>query len=608
MQIKFIRKLLLLLILSQSFQTLLFAQALPIKVEGDITEDDRSLAAVAVQVVCNGKVNTSILSDANGEYSFKLPQGKDYYIVFTKDGYVSKRFTVSTRNIPKEIEANEFSTLTAKVVLFKKVNGVDYSPLSEPMVKYYFDPKKQEFAYDMGYLNQMLAKLEIIKEAERLMKAKEQEVENQYHNAIKAADRAFEHKEYRESMSKYKEALAIKPKEIHPQTQINILTKLISDEDLARKELSQRLAKEAADAETAKQKAEEERKAKELLEKDAKSKLDADRLAKEKVATDAAKAKAESDRIAKEKADAEAKMKAESDRIAKEKAAAAALIAKNEAELVAKQKVEKESKIKAEAALKTKIEDERIAKEKAAIDSAKAVAAMRDAKAKAEEDKLIKEFLEKEAKAKAEEARLAKEKEIAEQNKRKAEEARIAKELIEADRVAKEKAIIEAAKAKSEADRIAKEKAEANAKAKALAEQETENKAKEAMYKAAIVKGDEFFKLKKYMNAEGQYQTALTIKGGDEYAKLRLMECEKLIRSDSNQKTDERQKQLLAKYPEGVTEEIIPGDGVLVIKRVLVKSKVAYVYEKKIFNWGGIACFRDGSPIPETVFEFDTKK
>jgi hypothetical protein len=87
-----------------------------------------------------------------------------------------------------------------------------------------------------------------------------------------------------------------------------------------------------------------------------------------------------------------------------------------------------------------------------------------------------------------------------------------------------------------------------------------------------------------------------------------LLECEKILQSDASQSVDDRQKQLLAKYPPGVTEEMVPGDGVVVVKRIVVKNQTAYVYEKKIFNWGGIACFRDGNSITEIVFEQETKK
>ena len=146
------------------------------------------------------------------------------------------------------------------------------------------------------------------------------------------------------------------------------------------------------------------------------------------------------------------------------------------------------------------------------------------------------------------------------------------------------------------------------AKEKAAADAAAKSKLYETSYKENIAKGDGAFNAKKYAEAEKFYQIALTYKGGDQYAKDRLVECEKMISSDANQITNERQKQLLAKYPPGVTEEVIPAEGVVVIKRVLVKDKVAFVYEKKIFNWGGLAFFRDGLPITEPVFEQETKK
>ena len=127
-------------------------------------------------------------------------------------------------------------------------------------------------------------------------------------------------------------------------------------------------------------------------------------------------------------------------------------------------------------------------------------------------------------------------------------------------------------------------------------------------FKDALKKADGFFTAKRFVDAKGAYEEALLLKGGDAYAKAQLIECEKVINADAAQKVDERQKALLAKYPAGVTEEMLPGDGVVIIKRVLVKGQVAYVYEKKIFTWGGVACFRDGSSITEVVFEQETKK
>ncbi len=65
---------------------------------------------------------------------------------------------------------------------------------------------------------------------------------------------------------------------------------------------------------------------------------------------------------------------------------------------------------------------------------------------------------------------------------------------------------------------------------------------------------------------------------------------------------------LLLKYKPGVTEEKIEGDGIIIIKRVVVRDQEAWVYEKKIFNWGGISYFRDKQPITASTFEQETSK
>ena len=132
---------------------------------------------------------------------------------------------------------------------------------------------------------------------------------------------------------------------------------------------------------------------------------------------------------------------------------------------------------------------------------------------------------------------------------------------------------------------------------------------KEDKYKEAKNKGDNFFNLKRYLDAKTAYEDALIAKGGDSYAKGRLAEIEKLLKSDlaAAKEVDAKQKELLAKYPPGVTEETIVATGVVIIQRVVVKDTTAYVYQKKIFSWGGISCFRDAKAITESTFEQETK-
>ena len=128
-------------------------------------------------------------------------------------------------------------------------------------------------------------------------------------------------------------------------------------------------------------------------------------------------------------------------------------------------------------------------------------------------------------------------------------------------------------------------------------------------YKNAITNGDNYFKTKRYLDAKKAYQEALIIKANDTYAKNKLLELEKILNSDLANLTelDAKMKALMAKYPLGVTEETIEGPGVTVIQRVVVTKYSAYVYQKKMFSWGGITFLRDATQITEPIFEQETK-
>ena len=64
---------------------------------------------------------------------------------------------------------------------------------------------------------------------------------------------------------------------------------------------------------------------------------------------------------------------------------------------------------------------------------------------------------------------------------------------------------------------------------------------------------------------------------------------------------------LTLKYPQGVTEETVPGKGFVEIRRILVKGEDAWVYRKKIFNFGQVVFFKDDDQITQSVWENETK-
>lgn len=77
---------------------------------------------------------------------------------------------------------------------------------------------------------------------------------------------------------------------------------------------------------------------------------------------------------------------------------------------------------------------------------------------------------------------------------------------------------------------------------------------------------------------------------------------------ESKKIIDKKIADLLAKYKQGVTEEQMEGEGIIIIKRTVVREQEAWVYEKRIFNWGGVSYFRDRQPITAGIFEQETAK
>jgi hypothetical protein len=566
------------------------AQSVPLRFQGNVSDERNALSGVTLQVAKGGRVINNILTDAGGRYSFELPMGADYMVTVSKEGYVSKKFSVSTIGIPAEMSGLRFPSVEASLSLFKKMESIDYSLLAQPINKFYFDIEREDFVFDENHLKQMKKGIDLIKEQEKALLAKEKEREERYLAAVKGGDKAFLKKEWQNALTFYEQALVIKSEEAYPKEQIEKTNKALSDEK-AGQAASELAAKNAADAAAAKA----------LAEKQAKEKADAEALAKKQADELAAKQAAESAaavlaaKAAKEKADAEA-AKALADKQAREKADAEALAKKQADELFAKQAAES-----AAVALAAKA-----AKEKADAEAAK-VLANKQAKEKAEAEALAKKKAD-EAAAKALAEKQNQEKASAEALAKKQAEEAAAKAKLDKD-LAEKQEKEKAAKAKAEADALAKKQAdEAATKAKADKAILPVLGATDTKYTAAIKRADEAFSKRRYYDAKAAYEEALIAKSGDVYAKTRLMECEKLINADANQKVDERQKELLAKYPPGITEEMITSESVVIIRRILVKDRQAFVYEKKVFNWGGIACFRDGEAITELTFEQETKK
>lgn len=144
-----------------------YAQKSSLDVEGTILFENRTLQGALVTVIRDGKPFTSFLTDIDGGYNLYLPMGSEFVITISKKNYVKKMYTVSTAGVSNESALKKFPVIVADVELLKHYEGVDYSLFNQPINKYYFNPKKDNFEYDKAYLKHMLALVNEFKKNEK---------------------------------------------------------------------------------------------------------------------------------------------------------------------------------------------------------------------------------------------------------------------------------------------------------------------------------------------------------------------------------------------------------------------------------------------------------
>jgi hypothetical protein len=202
-----------------------------IDLEGTILSENRTLQGALVNVTRDGKPFTSFLTDIDGSYNLYLPMGSEYVVTVSKKDYVKKMYTVSTTGVSSESAQKKFPVIVADVELFLFYDGVDYSIFNQPMNKYYYNPKKDNFEYDKAYLKYMLAKVEEVRKAEKqAMMLASSKGETDKKNAELAQQAAL-----KEAMQKERDAM-----------EAEMIAKLQAEAEAKKAEMDKALANQAA--------------------------------------------------------------------------------------------------------------------------------------------------------------------------------------------------------------------------------------------------------------------------------------------------------------------------------------------------------------------------
>lgn len=153
-------------LLSVTFSS--FAQRETLNVGGTISNEHKvAMPDALVSVTKDGKAFTSFPTSFNGSYALYLPMGAEFTISVSKPGFAKKYFTVSTLGVSDESAKKKFSVMIADLELIETVPGVDYSLFNQPMNKYYYNPKIDNFEFDKKYMKDMLAQVEDLKIAKK---------------------------------------------------------------------------------------------------------------------------------------------------------------------------------------------------------------------------------------------------------------------------------------------------------------------------------------------------------------------------------------------------------------------------------------------------------
>lgn len=110
----------------------------------------------------------SFTTNGKGKAEFRIPINKQFFIEFSKPGYVSKIIEVNTQMPPERKLAFIFPF---EVSIFKEIEGFDISMLKKPVAKVVYNLIEHQFDYDYTFTNKVNHELKLLYEQYETLKA-----------------------------------------------------------------------------------------------------------------------------------------------------------------------------------------------------------------------------------------------------------------------------------------------------------------------------------------------------------------------------------------------------------------------------------------------------
>lgn len=170
----------------------------------------KKLDGVTITVFKNGGKLVEVPTNASGKYEVNLDYGAEYKIMCSKAGYIGKNISIDTRNIPEE-ERQGGHGMNIDFTMMVNIPDVDFSILNEPFGKAKYVGATGNFEWDMDYTNRMRdAQARLLKEYDE-KKKREANADADFAKKMAEGTAALTALEFKKAVDAFTEALTLKP-------------------------------------------------------------------------------------------------------------------------------------------------------------------------------------------------------------------------------------------------------------------------------------------------------------------------------------------------------------------------------------------------------------
>jgi len=199
-----------------------FAQDWSLRLVSTIEKDGKGLSGAKITLYNASTIVDQIYSSDNGNFEMKIPGNGDYMMTVGYDGCNTKKFHISTLNVPIEKVQKGFTpeVKIEGITMSKPLPGIDYSILNQPLLDLVYLPNKKNFSDDPNYTSQILSSLSNIR-------LKEAQLLENYAAVLKSGDNAFAKKDCEKAKINYEKAKNLLPSESLPKEKLDLAQKCV---------------------------------------------------------------------------------------------------------------------------------------------------------------------------------------------------------------------------------------------------------------------------------------------------------------------------------------------------------------------------------------------